>query len=395
MEIKFIVTKEERKEFVKTIGAFVGWAPVYKGAPSFAYAVNNYIIDRNGTLTYDERTDEADAQRLLSHLASEGFVRDWYGDASEQDSNPAPAQSQSAEAPAVSVVVDSAVVETVQEETQPGEASEDTEQSEADIVETTSDAPSLKTIIVDMPLFNDTALDNLRKMIDGKASLIKKAIGADDLTVVVIGGALHFNWFNPDSTDAELEAYKQFVSALCVIAKNQKRVTMKESAVDSEKFAFRCFLLKLGFIGGEYAAARKILLEKLSGNSSFKSGDHKSRSVHKGSETADSGEDNAEGTDTPDGDNEANTPDITADTALPERCGECRHHCYYTDGDMVTNTGETVDTSNRKPEQYTHYCLAAPSGFRRIKHAVDWSGAEAPASWCPIKINNEEGIDNE
>jgi len=36
--------------------------------------------------------------------------------------------------------------------------------------------------------------------------------------------------------------------------------------VENEKYPFRCFLLKLGFIGNEYKAARKILLARLEGN---------------------------------------------------------------------------------------------------------------------------------
>ena len=35
---------------------------------------------------------------------------------------------------------------------------------------------------------------------------------------------------------------------------------------------FRCFLLRLGFIGEEYKTERKILLKSLSGSSAFKSG---------------------------------------------------------------------------------------------------------------------------
>ena len=41
---------------------------------------------------------------------------------------------------------------------------------------------------------------------------------------------------------------------------------------DNEKYAFRCFLLRLGFIGAEYKAARKILLKNLSGSSAFRNG---------------------------------------------------------------------------------------------------------------------------
>ncbi len=41
---------------------------------------------------------------------------------------------------------------------------------------------------------------------------------------------------------------------------------------DNDKYAFRCFLLRLGFIGDEYKAARKILLGNLTGNSAFRHG---------------------------------------------------------------------------------------------------------------------------
>ena len=63
-----------------------------------------------------------------------------------------------------------------------------------------------------------------------------------------------------------------FISALCEMAKTQKRITAKGKSVDNEKYAFRCFLLRLGFIGDEYKAERKILLRNLTGSSAFKSG---------------------------------------------------------------------------------------------------------------------------
>jgi hypothetical protein len=45
-----------------------------------------------------------------------------------------------------------------------------------------------------------------------------------------------------------------------------------EKKVDNEKYAFRCFLLRLGFIGAEYKTDRKILLKNLTGSSAFKNG---------------------------------------------------------------------------------------------------------------------------
>ena len=56
------------------------------------------------------------------------------------------------------------------------------------------------------------------------------------------------------------------------MSRNAKRVTATEKPVDNEKYAFRCFLLRLGFIGSEYKAERKILLKNLSGSSAFKNG---------------------------------------------------------------------------------------------------------------------------
>ena len=54
--------------------------------------------------------------------------------------------------------------------------------------------------------------------------------------------------------------------------------------VDNEKYAFRCFLLRLGLIGNEYKVTRKILMKNLSGNASFKSGHKKEVAVDEVSE---------------------------------------------------------------------------------------------------------------
>ena len=65
------------------------------------------------------------------------------------------------------------------------------------------------------------------------------------------------------------------IAALCQTAKTLTRVTAKEHAVPNEKYAFRCFLLRLGMVGPEYKKTRKILLRNLSGNSAFRDGKKK------------------------------------------------------------------------------------------------------------------------
>lgn len=51
-----------------------------------------------------------------------------------------------------------------------------------------------------------------------------------------------------------------------------KNIVKSIKEVDNPKYAFRCFLLRLGFIGDQYKQTRKILLKRLSGSSAFKIG---------------------------------------------------------------------------------------------------------------------------
>ncbi|XBG77574.1 hypothetical protein V4S31_12060 [Enterococcus cecorum] len=83
---------------------------------------------------------------------------------------------------------------------------------------------------------------------------------------------ISFPWFGEGLDADEVKAYSHFIAALCEMSRNQKRINATEKAVDNEKYAFRCFLLRLGFIGNEYKTERKILLRNLSGSSAFKGG---------------------------------------------------------------------------------------------------------------------------
>ena len=121
-------------------------------------------------------------------------------------------------------------------------------------------------------LFTDSSLENLKALISAKGSLIKKALAADDLPLEITDTKVSFPWFPALPSPDEMKAYETFVCKLCEMARNQKRVSASEKPADNEKYAFRCFLLRLGFIGEEYKAARKILLKNLSGSSAFKNG---------------------------------------------------------------------------------------------------------------------------
>lgn len=122
---------------------------------------------------------------------------------------------------------------------------------------------------------NKVNLDNLNALLAAKATLIKHALGVEELPIEVRDDRVCFPWFS-ELPDADLiKACTRFISALCEMSIRQKRVTATEREVDNERYAFRCFLLRLNFIGNEYKADRRILLRNLSGNGSFKSGDRR------------------------------------------------------------------------------------------------------------------------
>lgn len=122
--------------------------------------------------------------------------------------------------------------------------------------------------------FTDDSLANLEKILAAKAGLIKKALGADRLTIDASDDEwVYFPWWDTMPTTDGATAYCAFIAAVCKLAKNAKRVTAKETPVESEKYAFRIFLLRLGFIGPDHKAERKILLSKLSGSAAFVSED--------------------------------------------------------------------------------------------------------------------------
>ena len=112
-------------------------------------------------------------------------------------------------------------------------------------------------------------------MVASKSLLIKKSMGVCDLTIRKSEGTVDFPWFDDIPSAEEIKAYTHFLTLLCDMAKRQSRVLATEKPVENEKYAFRCFLLRLGMKGEEYAETRRILLQNLSGNGSMKSGERK------------------------------------------------------------------------------------------------------------------------
>lgn len=219
MKLHYNATGPDRKELVQTISKLLGIKPVYKGMPTSAYEVGTITVAKDGTVVYDERTDQGTIEAVIIALAAAGFSPETGTDEEE--------------------------------------------------------GPTGVAIQMPLSIFTESQLQNLYALVAAKGSLIKKALGVDELPINIVDKKLDFPWFPKYESPDEVKAYMHLVTALCDMARNQKRITAKEKPVDNDKYAFRCFLLRLGFIGDEYKAERKVLLRNLSGSSAFKSGSKK------------------------------------------------------------------------------------------------------------------------
>lgn len=260
MEYKFNVTGARRKELVAAISELAGSKASYLGMPSCAYRVGGYMVSIEGTVMPDDGVTEAITEVLMENLWARGF-----------EYTPQPPNDQPVLAIFTHVNAEVAAAGT-QSGAQPETRHEQTASPSSPDVQ--------DNLVVDMErsLFTDASLDNLRKLVDSKAHLIKKAIGAEDLPIIVTDELVSFPWFKV-RTPVEADAYARFISALCNMAIKQKRVTAKEKQVNNDKYAFRCFLLRLGFVGDRLKAERKVLLQNLTGDSSFKNGVRKQQDV--------------------------------------------------------------------------------------------------------------------
>ena len=253
MKVNYNIQKEERKAMVGIVGKVLNTKPVYCGAPSFSYKVGAFEIAKDGSLCFDDALDEATVACVRTALREAGFT-------AEDGENEASCADTGADEP---IQTEAAVEEVVPTEEATAEADEDS-----------------LSISLPRSLFTETALKNLDALLRSKGRLIRHAFDIKEATYTLTNDRITFAWLHGTITDETAKAYAEFISKLCLMARTQKRVTAKEKIVDNEKYAFRCFLLRLGMIGNAYKQSRKILLQNLIGSSAFKSGHRKEAAHH-------------------------------------------------------------------------------------------------------------------
>ena len=170
MEIRFNVTGSARKELVGIISQVTGCKQVYKGMPSAAYEVADITISKDGTVSYDKRTEESTIKAILEQTAATGFT-------AALDEAPA---TETPETPAT---------------------------AEADISAAAKDTG----LVISFPA-DKVNIENLRKLLESKSDLIKKALEVEAFPIEEHDDQVSFPWW-PSMPDFDaITAYTACVS---------------------------------------------------------------------------------------------------------------------------------------------------------------------------------------
>ena len=233
--LHYTLAGEQRKQMSQVISEIIQEKVVYKRVPTCAYQIGSFTISKDGVLSWTEDTDTETVKGVVAGLQMMGF--------------------------------------TAKTELRIADQTDSTEKATLDEAPEEESVDSSKlTVEIPLRLVDEATLANLDRIIEGKGNLIRKAIGADSLVYEVKDDKVMFPWFTLSGDADEALAYTQLISKLVEQARTTKRVTMKEKKVENEKYAFRCFLLRLDFIGDEYKAAWRVLLKNLTGNGAWKNG---------------------------------------------------------------------------------------------------------------------------
>lgn len=212
MEIKFNCIGAERKKLAQAISEIIGTPAEYQYMPTCAYTIGDfYTVTKNGNLEIADKADSNEVDNLIEQLVSRGY------DVPQDDEG------------------------------------------------------NGITVQIPAKLIDERTVNRLKQIIENKGELFKKTFKTESLEIIKTDEKVEFPWFTAEQ-DGDADAYCTFISLLCDFAKNQRRINNKPDTSDNPKYAFRCFLLRLGFIGAEYKTTRKVLLRNLSGSSAFRNG---------------------------------------------------------------------------------------------------------------------------
>lgn len=319
--MKYAASGEQRKQLVNALSEVIGCESKYLKAPSYGYEVGSCIVNRTGDIEFPDDMTEEEIEAIVKKLTWHGFERVLDEPTGEIDGAPAleesalgaedPTEENVSDAVEANVeesedVLDETVVEedkiaAAEDSTASKETSaESIEESEAPVLpegnfesaeatEEVTDEQSEETplpeatepkkIVIELPgsYLDEAELGRVRAIVASKATVLKKALGTDNLSIERKENKICFPWFTDHGIDGEAKAYMQLVSGIAKRAKMLTRVTATECPSDNDRFTMRLFLVSLNFKGTEYAFARKFLIRNLTGNSGWRTEEAKAR----------------------------------------------------------------------------------------------------------------------
>lgn len=319
--IKYAASGEQRKKLVNALSEVLECESKYLKAPSYGYEVGSCIVNRAGDIEFPDDMTKEEIEAIVKKLTWHGFER-ILDESTEEIGNISTPEEAALEAEDLTEeMADDATEENVEESedvldetvveedkiaaAEDSDASKETsaesiEESEAPVLpegnfesaEATKEAtgePSEETsipeatepkkIVIELSgsYLDEAELSRVRAIVASKATVLKKALETDDLSIERKEDKVCFPWFTDHGIDGEAKAYMQLISGIAKRAKMLTRITATESPSDNDKFTMRLFLVSLNFKGPEYAFARKFLLRNLSGNSGWRTEEAKAR----------------------------------------------------------------------------------------------------------------------
>ena len=209
--IEFNASVAGRKKLANTIAELLGVKAVYAGAPTFDYQIGDARLDRDWVLHLPE---DIDTDALTEMVITAGFAPkgEEYG----------------------------------------------------------------LTLAFPTTRWDEATAAKLDALLAAKGALIAKALGipATPMNLNAVEETVEFAWFEQLPNAEVIEAASVLLQLMIEHAKTATRISPKPPAPGNDKYAMRCWLLRLGMIGEGYKTARRVLLANLEGNAAWKTAPH-------------------------------------------------------------------------------------------------------------------------
>lgn len=207
--LPFGVKGKDRRRLADEVGRASGKLPCYMKYPTCNYQVGEFTVDRDGNLIIPESVAENQAKLVISHLKSMGF-----------------------DAPQLQV-------------------------------------PERLSIAVPADMLSEVERERLVEFVAARQDVLRAGLRLDEVRVEEDSGKLVFAWFPYTGAHEDVAAYQVFVEQLLALVRSLKRVVRVDSRVSNDRYAWRCFLLRLGLIGPEFRAVRRVLMRGVPGSSAY------------------------------------------------------------------------------------------------------------------------------